>query len=121
MLLIFIAAEVQTKVTLWTFLLPVVTALLAGGIVSLYKARAERDSIAAVAAKTAIDIFEASINQLQSDLTLSRAEALNAHMELTKIRVQCQKLQDEIADLKNITHMPQRRSTDRRGDRDSDN
>lgn len=90
---------------------PVISALLGGGIlgfvVQVIKAGAERDSIAATASATAIEVFQASIAQLRSDLESAHQEAEGLARELAKARREMSSvtaerghLQDEVTTLR---------------------
>jgi septal ring factor EnvC (AmiA/AmiB activator) len=80
-----------TKVTDW---LPVVSALLGSGVITaLFKLRPERESIVASATKQAVEVFEASIKQLQEDLAAAQAEAQKLSQELAHVRTQLEELQ----------------------------
>ncbi len=74
----------------FTEIAPLVGTLLGGGIIGAAvqwrKSGAETDSIAAVASKTAIEVFEASIKQLKEDMQQAQAEAEKLTNELGKAR-----------------------------------
>ncbi len=71
-------------------LAPLLSALLGGGIlggvVAWRKAGAEKDSIAATASKTAIEVFQASIRQLQGELQAANKEAEGLAQDLHDAR-----------------------------------
>jgi septal ring factor EnvC (AmiA/AmiB activator) len=71
---------------------PIISALCGGGIlgglVTLLKSGAERESIVATATKSAIEVFESSINQLKTDLETESREADELRRELAEARLE---------------------------------
>lgn len=96
--------------------MPLLSALLSGALITALalwrKAGAERDSIATVASKTAIEVFEGSIQRLQEDLREAQREASMLAAELAKARIDVNALIGEKLELATKVEQLRKRVTE---------
>jgi septal ring factor EnvC (AmiA/AmiB activator) len=84
-------------------LAPIISTFLGGGILGgvavILRASAERDTLQASASRTAIDVFQASVDSLRHDLDEARSEAAALTHSLTLARARIDDLANERAAL----------------------